>query len=52
MPFVAMMMGYSYNEKSSECPILTVEGGQIPGVIVGYEANGATTTYYEYNGIP
>ena len=53
LPFVAMLMGCSSNEKGGECPVLTVEGGQISGMTCfAPESNGTTTTYYEYRGIP
>ena len=46
LPFVALLVGCSQNEKSAQCPVLTVEGGQI----VGVEAE--SPGLFAYKGIP
>ena len=54
MPFVALLIGCSNNEKDVACPVLTVEGGQIIGQTIQYFApdGGSSATYYVYKGIP
>ena len=32
LPLMALLLGCSSDEKGAQCPILTVEGGQIQGV--------------------
>ena len=46
LPFVALLMGCSQSEKSAQCPVLSVEGGQI----VGVEAE--SPGVFAYKGIP
>ena len=46
LPFVALLMGCSQSEKSAQCPVLSVEGGQI----VGVEAE--IPGVFAYKGIP
>ena len=46
LPFMALLMGCASNEESAQCPVLTVEGGQIVGVAA--ENPGV----FVYKGIP
>jgi len=46
LPFVALLMGCASEEKCAQCPVLTVEGGQI----VGVEAE--IPGVFAYKGIP
>ena len=32
LPLLAMMLGCATDEKSAQCPVLTVEGGRIQGI--------------------
>ena len=36
LPLMALLLGCSSDEKGAQCPVLTVEGGQIQGVPVSY----------------
>lgn len=33
LPLMAMFIGCTSNQEDAECPVLTVEGGQIQGVV-------------------
>ena len=46
LPILALMMGCTSDEKSAQCPVLTVEGGQIQGIAA--ENPGV----FVYKGIP
>ena len=50
LPLVALLMGCASGVDEAECPVLTVEGGQIVGVAYSVTQEGASapTTYYAY----
>ena len=46
LPLTAMFIGCTSNHEGAECPVLTVEGGQIQGVVA--ESPGV----FAYKGMP
>ena len=46
LPLLALMLGCTSGEKSAQCPVLTVEGGQIQGIAADNPG------VFVYKGIP